>query len=91
MIQGETLAGTIGFFESAIETPAIAHSNPDGNGYTQINIDDVGSITFSAVNNDNEDTVTLSGISEPTFDTDAANKSYVDTEVAKNKIVITTF
>lgn len=90
LIQGETLAGTIGSFESAIKTPAIAHSYPDGNGYTQINIDDVGSITFSAVNNDNEDTVTLSGISEPTFDTDAANKSYVDTEVAKNKITVDT-
>lgn len=90
LIQGETLAGTIGSFESAIETPAIAHSYPDGNGYTQINIDDVGSITFSAVNNDNEDTVILSGISEPTFDTDAANKSYVDTEVAKNKITVDT-
>lgn len=90
LIQGETLAGTIGSFESAIETPAIAHSYPDGNGYTQINIDDVGSITFSAVNNDNEDTVILSGISEPTFDTDAANKSYVDTQVTKNKITVDT-
>ena len=90
LIQGETLAGIIGSFESAIETPAIVHSYPDGNGYTQINIDDVGSITFSAVNNDNEDTVILSGISEPTFDTDAANKSYVDTQVTKNKITVDT-
>ena len=90
LIQGEALAGTIGSFEGVIETPAIAYSYPDGNGYTQISIDDVGSITFSAVNNDNEDTVILSGISEPTFDTDAANKSYVDTQVTKNKITVDT-
>lgn len=89
-IQGEMIVGANGVFENSIETPMISHSYPDGSGYTQINIDDVGSITFSAVNNDNEDTVTLSGISEPTFDTDAANKSYVDTEVAKNKITVDT-
>lgn len=89
-IQGEMIVGANGVFENSIETPMISHSYPDGSGYTQINIDDSGSITFSAVNNDNEDTVILSGISEPTFDTDATNKSYVDTEVAKNKITVDT-
>lgn len=89
-IQGEMIVGANGVFENSIETPMISHSYPDGSGHTQINIDDSGSITFSAVNNDNEDTVILSGISEPTFDTDATNKSYVDTEVAKNKITVDT-
>lgn len=86
-IQGDLLAGTNGVFESGIETPTIIHSYSDG--YTQININE-NDIAFSAINNDSENTVKLSGISKPTAEDDAANKSYVDTEVAKNKITIDT-
>lgn len=86
-IQGDLLAGTNGVFESGIETPTIIHSYSDG--YTQININE-NDIAFSAINNDSENTVKLSGISKPTAKDDAANKFYVDTEVAKNKITIDT-
>ena len=86
-IQGNLLAGTNGVFESGIETSTIIHSYSDG--YTQININE-NDIAFSAINNDSENTVKLSGISKPTAEDDAANKSYVDTEVAKNKITIDT-
>lgn len=93
-IQGDVIGGTNGSFENSIETPIITHSHSDNNGYTQININETN-ISFVKVTLDDngakENTVTLSGVTKPTHDTDAANKSYVDTEVIKNKIVITTF